>query len=68
MENITLATLPSYLNGFIRNVTIFLAGTKRVAWMICLHIADRLESFAEEPDVGNPQVRFREGRKALLQG
>jgi len=25
-------------------------------------------SFAEEPDVGNPQVRFREGRKALLQG
>ena len=28
MENITLATLPSYFNGIIRNVTIFLAGTK----------------------------------------
>jgi hypothetical protein len=31
MDNITLAILPSYLNGLGRNVTIFLAGTERVA-------------------------------------
>jgi hypothetical protein len=37
MENITLATLPSYLNGLERNATVFLAGTGRVAWMVFLH-------------------------------
>jgi hypothetical protein len=28
MDNITLAILPSYLNGLEGNVTIFLAGTE----------------------------------------
>ena len=37
MEYITLATLPSYLNGLVRNATIFLAGTERVAWMVYFH-------------------------------
>ena len=41
MDNITLAILPSYLNGLVRNVTVFLAGTERVAWMVCLHIVAR---------------------------
>ena len=41
MDNITLAILPSYLNGLGRNVTIFLAGTERVAWMVCLHTVVR---------------------------
>jgi len=68
MENITLAILPSYLNGLVRDATIILAGTERVAWMVCVHTVVRRVNFAEEPDVGNPQVRFREGRKALLQG
>ncbi len=68
MDNITLAILPSYLNGLGRNATIFLAGTERVAWMVCLHTVVRRVSFAEEPDAGNLQVRFREGRKVLLHG
>jgi hypothetical protein len=58
MENITLATLPSYLNGLVRDATIFLAGTERVAWMVCMHTVVRRVNFAEEPDVGNPQVRL----------
>jgi hypothetical protein len=41
MDNITLAILPSYLNGLVSNVTIFLAGTERVAWMVCLHTVVR---------------------------
>ncbi len=41
MDNITLAKLPSYLNGLVRNVTIFLAGTERVAWIVCIHIVVR---------------------------
>ncbi len=36
MDNITLAILPSYLNGLGRNVTIFLAGTEQMAWMVYL--------------------------------
>ena len=68
MENITLAKLPSYLNGLGRDAMIALAGTERIAWMVCLHTVARRVSFAEEPDVGNPQVRFCEGRKALLHG
>jgi hypothetical protein len=68
MENIALPILPLYLNGLVRDATIFLAGTERVAWMVCVHTVVRRVNFAEEPDVGNPQVRFREGRKALLQG
>jgi hypothetical protein len=63
MDNITLATLPSYLNGLERNAVVFLAGTERVAWMVCLDTVVRWVSFAEEPDVGNPQVRFREGQE-----
>ena len=68
MDNITLATLPSYLTGLEGNATVFLAGTERVAWIVNLDTIVRWVSFAEEPDVGDPQVRFREGRKALLQG
>jgi hypothetical protein len=52
MDNITLATLPSYLNGLERNATVFLAGTERGAWMVCLDTIVRWVSFAEEPDVG----------------
>jgi hypothetical protein len=63
MEHITLAILPSYLNGLERNATVILAETERVAWMVCLHTIVRWVSFAEEPDVGNPQVRFREGQE-----
>ena len=37
MEYITLATLPSYLNGLERNATVFLAGTERVAWIVSVH-------------------------------
>ena len=51
MDHVTLAILPSYLNGLVRNVTIFLAGTEQVAWMVCLHTVVRGVSFAEEPDV-----------------
>ncbi|MEJ2701432.1 MAG: hypothetical protein P8Z79_03220 [Sedimentisphaerales bacterium] len=62
-DNITLAILPSYLNGLERNATVFLAGTERAAWMVCLHTIVQWASFAEEPDVGGPQVRFREGQE-----
>ena len=41
MDNITSTTLPSYLNGPVWNVTIFLAGTERVAWMVYLHTVVR---------------------------
>jgi hypothetical protein len=34
MENITLAKLPSYLNGLGRDAMIALAGTERMAWMV----------------------------------
>jgi len=41
MENITLAILPSYLNGLGRDAIIALAGTERIAWMVCLHTVAR---------------------------
>ena len=37
MDNIALAILPLYLNGLVRNATIFLAGTERVVWMVCFY-------------------------------
>ena len=62
MDNITLAILPSYLNGLVRYATILLAGTERVAWMVCLHTVVRLVSFTEELCAGNLHAQFCEGR------
>ena len=41
MDNITLAILPSYLNGLGRDAMIASAGTERVAWMVYLHTVVR---------------------------
>jgi hypothetical protein len=41
MDNFTLTILPSYLNGLVRNATISLAGTERVAWIVYLHTVVR---------------------------